>query len=150
MRSNHHRSLLTVLGLLAGLLVVTATAPGSPTIAAAVDEKVATSLGGDYGMCATTVDGEMWCWGPDWDGFLANGTGGQSSNVSNTATTPVQATISDAQSTSGACALIRGGEVRCWGHDGIIEDGTGSFFSDPDWGTNEPTSMGFGAAAQVE
>jgi hypothetical protein len=144
-------SLLLAWGMVCGIVVTTTVSliDDAATVEA-VTQKSAVSFGGDYGNCAVTDLGEMWCWGPTWDGMLANGTGGGFSWESPPATVPVQATVSGAISGSGSCAITTGNNVRCWGSVGRIEDGAGSRFSNPPWGSNVPTSYGFGAAEQVE
>ena len=141
------------LGLVTALAVsaiVLIAPPGGPPVVEAVEQKVAVDIGLFGNPCAVTDDGEQWCWGPQWDGGLGNGTGGYSSYEDVPASTPVRSNASGVASTSGHCLVQSGGAVRCWGADGIIEDGDGSLFSDPDWGANSPTDYGFAPAVEVE
>lgn len=67
--------------------------------------------------CGITSDGSVYCWGRNGYGQLGNGTTSGDSYV------PVQAIgISSATQialgNSYACALISGGSVKCWGHNG--------------------------------
>jgi alpha-tubulin suppressor-like RCC1 family protein len=67
--------------------------------------------------CGITSDGSVYCWGRSGYGQLGNGTSSVDSNV------PVQAigisaATQIALGNSYACALISGGTVKCWGHNG--------------------------------
>lgn len=148
--TRQRRAVLVLFALVATAIVTVGTSPSGPPVASALDQKVAVDLGSVYGgACAITDDGAQWCWGSEWDGNLANGSGGYTSYEDDPALQPVRSNGSSLATTSGVCHVTSTGSVRCWGNDGIIEDGSGSLFSDPPWGANVPTSYGFGAAEDV-
>lgn len=140
--------MLLAVGVAVGLLGVgfDTVRHSADHLAEATDQHVAISLAGG---CAVTDLGAVRCWGPAWDGGLGNGTGGGRFDQHPPALSPVASNItSGATSIGGACALS-GQVVRCWGADGVIEDGTGSLFSDPPWGSNVPTDYGHGPSTKV-
>lgn len=133
----------------ATLTTVAATEVAPAAAQTAPSSLVATSIssaGG--GMCAATEDAEVYCWGPDWDGFIGNGTGGTYNATTQYVTTPAKAQTTGVEVGMG-CARTATGAVRCWGFDGIIEDGDASNFSDPPWGAKVPRDYGHGVATQV-
>ncbi len=142
--------LATVMVAVTLATAVTTVVEVAPAAAAEpLDGLVATSIssaGG--GMCAATEDAEVYCWGPDWDGFIGNGTGGTYNATTLYVTTPAKAQTTGVEVGMG-CARTAAGAVQCWGFDGIIEDGDASNFSDPPWGANVPRDYGHGVAAQV-
>ena len=77
-----------------------------------------TSISSGYtDTCGITSDGSVYCWGRSGYGQLGNGTTSGHSYV------PVQAIgiTSATQISLGnsyACALVSGGSVKCWGHNG--------------------------------
>lgn len=153
MRGGHGGWLAVVLSVVAASVLLIVPPGDEPIVSAAVgvEEKVAVDIGVNGGnVCAVTVEGEQWCWGENWDGGLANGTGGQSSYEDNPALTPVRSTGGGYTATSGRCNIGAGGAVSCWGGAGIIEDGDGSLFSDPAWGRTTPGSYGHAPSVAVE
>jgi alpha-tubulin suppressor-like RCC1 family protein len=96
----------------------TALVPGPVT---GLSNVLAVSSSGDgrfgYVTCALVAGGLVYCWGASEFGELGNGSTGGGIQ-----TTPAEATISQASSIAawsiGACALITGGTVDCWGGDG--------------------------------
>ncbi|MGA7123544.1 MAG: hypothetical protein WBY94_25800 [Polyangiaceae bacterium] len=80
---------------------------------------VSSSGDGRFGSvtCALVSGGLVYCWGTSDFGQLGNGSTGGLSQA-----TPAEATISQASSIAawsiGACALLSGGTVDCWGGDG--------------------------------
>ena len=137
-----------MVGLL-GIVVVVAADP-SPSTADATEQYVAVSLGGSFGGgCAVTDTGAMRCWGDSWDGGLANGTGGGTFFDHAPALAPVSSVVTvGAIQVGGNCTLV-GQNVRCWGAAGVIEDGDGSLFSDPPWGTSVPKDYQHGPSTKV-
>jgi alpha-tubulin suppressor-like RCC1 family protein len=74
--------------------------------------------------CALTPGGEAWCWGPDLDGVLGNGTR-EGSDV------PVPVLTSDAFISISvgqrhACAVTTAGDAYCWGLNWFGNLGVGS------------------------
>lgn len=147
------RSLRLGFAALLGLSII-ASAPGSPDAVVsaqpAVEQKVATSLGGGFGlMCASTDAGGQWCWGDSSSGTFANGTSGISGEVSLRRPSPVASTLSGVVESGGGCVRFDDNSVRCAGSDAVIEDGDGSFFSKPPWGSATGVSYGHAPSAQV-
>src|SRR6202790_1028750 len=106
--------------------------PSEPcsTTPVAVDLSGATALaGGDGGSCALLTGGTVDCWGENDYGLLGNGT---FSSSSGSATPVAVSDITDATAITatggGACALLAGGTVDCWGANlgGELGDGTTS------------------------
>ena len=86
---------------------------------------VALALSGSS-SCALLVDGTAACWGANSSGQLGDSTTtDRLTPVSVTGLTGVAALASGSMA-SGACALVAGGEVRCWGSNlfGSLGDGT--------------------------
>ena len=87
-------------------------------------------LRGDH-TCAAMLGGEVRCWGRGHYGKLGNGS---TSNMSAPVTVaagagnagPLQDVIQVAPGDWHTCALLSGGEVRCWGNggNGRLGDGT--------------------------
>ena len=90
----------------------------SETPVSVQDITTATQLGaGMKHSCAVLTDGTVWCWGVNSLGELQPNT-----LIANSAK-PVQIqNIATAKSTSGgqhhSCAVLVGGEVKCWGYNG--------------------------------
>ncbi len=77
--------------------------------------------------CATLQDGEVWCWGRNFEGQLGDGTGKNSS-------VPVQVSgITTATQVSAggdhSCALLENGTVWCWGRNFEGQLGNGTIIS---------------------
>ena len=103
------------------LALVACTANAAP----APRHKVIDAGAGWRHACALLDDGTVRCWGDGDSGAIGDGMGEQRSrptpviageNVTRGTTgTPLTDAIGLAVSTNGACALIKGGTVRCWG-----------------------------------
>jgi len=98
----------------------------APVQIAGVPIASAVSLGSEH-ACALARTGTVWCWGDNKDGELGDGS-------TTASATPVQVSglaNATALSAGGAgddfsCAVIRGGQVRCWGYDNDGELGDGA------------------------
>ena len=87
------------------------------------DKAVSVSVGIDHN-CALLESGEVACWGDGRDGQLGHGSIEDSS-------TPVKVKLGDNKAVSVStawlhtCALLKSGEVMCWGRGGVGELGNG-------------------------
>lgn len=148
------RSLRLGLAALLGLSVI-ASAPGSPdgivSAQPVAEQKVATSIDARFGsMCASTNEGEQWCWGDSADGNFSNGTAGIFGDQSLYAPTPVKSNLDGVAESGGRCILFEDDSVRCAGYAGVIQDGDGSFFTNPPWGSSTAVSYGHAPSAEVD
>lgn len=93
----------------------------SATPIAGLSDIVAVSAGGDH-SCAITSQGELSCWGRNFNGELGNGTT-TDSNI------PVVVIGSNVVAVSAGeyhtCALLASGGVKCWGDNSAGQLGTG-------------------------
>ncbi|HEY8041949.1 MAG TPA: hypothetical protein VIF15_19235, partial [Polyangiaceae bacterium] len=86
----------------------------------------AASIGvGSNHVCAREGDGTVWCWGRD-NGYGQLGDGTLDVHGEPRVVAGVSDAIDLAVGFQHACALLRGGEVRCWGgnQDGQLGDGS--------------------------
>ncbi|MCC6901410.1 MAG: hypothetical protein IT377_20725 [Polyangiaceae bacterium] len=96
----------------------------TPVPVAGVSGAVQVVAGNHYG-CARTASGAVYCWGYNGSGQLGIGSG-----VENSPTAAPVVGLTDAVWLSGgqshACAVRKGGTVRCWGRNyfGQLGDGT--------------------------
>jgi alpha-tubulin suppressor-like RCC1 family protein len=90
--------------------------------------------GGGFHTCAVFDSGGIKCWGGGWFGQLGNG-------AEDDRGAPVDVVGIDGTSAAAAavvagnehsCALLRGGQIKCWGTDdsGQLGDGGDLWFSD--------------------
>lgn len=131
--------------LIATLAVQIGPPSTTPTAHAATEQRFAVDLGGG---CATTDEGEVWCWGDGFDGGLGDGRSDTSYEGIPTPV-PVRAMISDVVQNAKGCAVTSTGNVSCWGAAGVIEDGDASLFSQPPWGSARPVPYGFAPASKT-
>ncbi len=98
----------------------------TPRIVEGVDVDFESVAVGNEHSCAITTEGELYCWGANWDGQLGDGSWENSA-------TPVQVSSSETWkfvvSSGGArhtCAISISDELHCWGqnHEGQLGDGT--------------------------
>ncbi|HLN05517.1 MAG TPA: hypothetical protein VK217_04530, partial [Acidimicrobiales bacterium] len=80
---------------------------------------------GWYGACAIVSGGKVKCWGYNYYGEVGNGT------TSEDVPTPVSVSgISGATALAsggyGACVIVSGGKVKCWGYNYYGEVGNGT------------------------
>lgn len=79
---------------------------------------------GDQHSCALTDTGAMLCWGSDLSGQLGNGAGGDS-NVPVAVSGLGSGVEAIAAGGTFSCAVLSGGEVRCWGSNAYGQLGDG-------------------------
>lgn len=73
---------------------------------------------GDYHSCAVLDDGQVACWGENFDGQLGRGT----SYASYAPVSGVSGATAVSASDNSSCAVLAGGQVSCWGAIGYDED----------------------------
>ncbi len=104
-----------------GSLIDKAT-PG--TLGAIAGDVQSLALGGAH-TCALMTSGNVQCWGQNADGQLGNGT-----KMDSAIPTQVTAVAGDAQAIAAGdnhtCALLYGGEVKCWGANNSNQLGASS------------------------
>jgi alpha-tubulin suppressor-like RCC1 family protein len=81
---------------------------------------------GDSHDCAVTGEGEVECWGANPNGELGNGTEGNY-NFSPTHVQNITNAIAISAGGYQTCALLRTGEVDCWGYNPYGDLGNGSY-----------------------
>ena len=87
----------------------------------------AVATGGSH-SCALNANGGMFCWGADFYGQLGDGQSGKNTNVD----TPVVVSGLDAgvtqiaAGTEDTCAILNGGDLKCWGENQDGQLGNGS------------------------
>jgi hypothetical protein len=89
----------------------------------------------DY-ACATTKEGEVWCWGAGPDPADPNARANQRARPSSGRArriAGIQQAISVSVASTHACAVTRAGHIQCWGDNryGQLGDGTLKDFSPP-------------------
>ena len=83
--------------------------------------------------CALVVGGQVRCWGADLSGQLGSGTSGNSSSpvAVSGLSGAVRITVGGEESSGHSCALVAGGQVRCWGNNSNGQLGNGFTTSSP-------------------
>ena len=84
---------------------------------------------GSFGACALLAGGNVDCWGFDGDGALGNGgfpPGGVTSSATPVPVSGITNAIAISAGGFGACALLSGGNINCWGYDADGELGNGT------------------------
>jgi alpha-tubulin suppressor-like RCC1 family protein len=90
--------------------------------------KVDAVAAGGGQTCALTSNGAMWCWGDNFYGQLGDGTSGNGTNSD----VPLGVSGLDADvqqiatGTSDTCAILIGGDLKCWGENQDGELGVGN------------------------
>jgi len=74
--------------------------------------------------CAVLTDGEVKCWGYNYYGQLGNGITGTNSNTP-VAVSGISTATSIGTGFSHSCAVLRGGDTRCWGRNDFGQLGYG-------------------------
>jgi alpha-tubulin suppressor-like RCC1 family protein len=105
----------------------------TPVVVSAITNATAISAG-TWDTCALLSGGSVDCWGLNYYGQLGDGTstGPQNCNSYPCSATPVAVSgITNAKAVSvgglGACALLSGGSVECWGENSAGQLGDGTF-----------------------
>ncbi len=80
---------------------------------------------GFYSVCALLADQTIWCWGQNGQGQLGIGSNISSSSI------PLQVigitnAIDISSLSYNSCALLNGGNIKCWGANGAGQLGSGS------------------------
>jgi hypothetical protein len=86
---------------------------------------------GGYHSCAVLTNGQARCWGYGPDGALGNGPPGASSSLpvivdNPSGSGPLTGVRSVDEGYNHTCAVVTGGELRCWGDNGVGYLGTGT------------------------
>jgi alpha-tubulin suppressor-like RCC1 family protein len=113
----------------------------TPTPVPGLTGVTAIAIGSEEGVadhtCALLSSGSIRCWGYDYDGELGDGTR-ITTSPPGTATLSTVSGITDATAITawfgGACALISGGTVKCWGNNGadtLGNDSTADYSATP-------------------
>ncbi|MGB2276095.1 MAG: putative Ig domain-containing protein, partial [Candidatus Poseidoniaceae archaeon] len=102
---------------------------------------------GRYHTCAILDDGDLKCWGKDADGQV-----GDSSSTYNSWSPSTTVTLyGDAVAVSGGrshtCALLDGGDVKCWGDDQYGQLGDGATLADRTTPPYSAINLGTGRTA---
>jgi alpha-tubulin suppressor-like RCC1 family protein len=98
----------------------------SPVAVSGLTGALAITAGGSH-TCALRSDGSAWCWGSGGNGELGNGTSGAEGQSSTpVAVSALTNAIAIAAGWNHTCAILAGGEVRCWGwgYHGALGDGS--------------------------
>jgi alpha-tubulin suppressor-like RCC1 family protein len=100
---------------------------GPPTNAGASVQrslKVRSVMAGGRHTCALTIEGDVWCWGRNQEGQLGDGTTASRATPDDVGGLGGEASM---VSTGGnfTCALLRTGDVQCWGHNAVGQLGNG-------------------------
>ncbi len=120
------------------------TNANSPTEVASSGPVAAVAPGFEH-TCALLADGHVECWGSNQSAQLGIGHSGTSEPLPVTVPGLAQV-VALAAGLEHTCALVQGGGVKCWGHNGLfglLGDGSGT---DPDT-LVDVTGLGSGVAA---
>jgi alpha-tubulin suppressor-like RCC1 family protein len=90
------------------------------------------ALSGDITHCAVKTDGTVWCWGDNEAGQLGNGTHSYTGSPAPVQVSGLTNAVSVAVTDEGACALLAGGTVWCWGANQAGQLGNGSMVAESD------------------
>ncbi|MCU1690956.1 MAG: regulator of chromosome condensation [Frankiales bacterium] len=96
----------------------------SPVTVSGVTSATAITAGG-FHSCAIVAGGAVVCWGDDGAGQLGDGRPGDKS-LSATLVPGLSAVTALSAGEFDTCALLAGGTVRCWGHNGFGQLGDGT------------------------
>jgi alpha-tubulin suppressor-like RCC1 family protein len=135
---------LVLLTLVVGVFPLAATADSSRSEARRATVAATAIAAGQSDTCAMTSTGGVKCWGYNGDDQLGDGqTRDSYTPVSVFGLTSLVTTIAEGQ--RNACAILRGGAVKCWGagYYGALGDGTTTRHSTP----VDVTGLGTGVKA---
>jgi alpha-tubulin suppressor-like RCC1 family protein len=65
--------------------------------------------------CALRQNGEVWCWGYNYNGEIGNGSSGGVTFEAATKVSSISNAIDVSVGVNDSCALVSGGQVYCWG-----------------------------------
>ncbi len=101
------------------------TGAGGPTPVTVTGIAGATAIAaGRDQTCAVVANGAVRCWGANWAGQLGNGTTSQTPVATPVAVSGLTGVTALAGGFDRTCALVAGGQARCWGNNG--EGGLGN------------------------
>lgn len=105
---------------------------------------------GNVHACALLSDGSVWCWGYNYYGQLGNGK--SSDNGLTQSATPVKAILPGPAAMVSAggqvtCALLKTGDVYCWGDGNYGDLGVGAFPTTNSGGNATPGKVHLNSAA---
>ena len=96
-------------------------AGAAPAVVPGIGEATAISVGDNHG-CAIS-NGEVRCWGANWDGQLGDGT--ETSSLTPVSVTGISTAKDIATGFAHTCAVLGDGSVECWGSNGTGQLGDG-------------------------
>ncbi len=97
----------------------------TPVSVGTVTGATRTSAGGEHG-CALVSGGQGRCWGRNEEGQLGNGTPSATPSTTPVAVTGLSGAIRIAAGNRFTCALVSGGQSRCWGANDRGQLGNGT------------------------
>lgn len=97
----------------------------APVLVSGITPAIRKVAPGGSHTCAVTVGGDVWCWGDNTAGQLANGTTTGRSLVP-TRVSGVTDAVDIASGSAHTCIVRSGGSVSCWGRNDAGQLGTGN------------------------
>jgi alpha-tubulin suppressor-like RCC1 family protein len=97
----------------------------SPVIVTGISDAVAV-VASFYHSCAVLAGGKVQCWGDNTYGELGNGTSTRSAVTSPVTVVGISNAVAPSAGDYSSCALLKTGELQCWGDnwDGELGNGT--------------------------
>jgi len=100
-------------------------------------------------VCALFPGGQIECWGGDSTGELGNGASNQYATSTPVAVIGISTAVAVSSGSFGACALLRGGTIKCWGADGVGQLGNGAALAPPGFSATPLSVTGISTAIAV-
>ena len=88
----------------------------TPVVVSGLSGVTQIAVGASY-TCAVAADVQVRCWGANWAGQLGNGTTAPSSTPVAVSGLSGATQVAAATGNGHTCAVVAGGEVRCWGYN---------------------------------